>query len=69
MQSARGKAIAGLLGDHKSNKISQYNDFSRNVQFGEINLKQLLVIKTLESVKSLLLVLRPATLWERRSDM
>lgn len=52
-QSARGKAIVGLLGDHKSNKKSQYNDFSRKVQFGEINLKQLLVIKTLESVKSL----------------
>lgn len=52
-QSARGKAIVGLLGDHKSNKKSQYNDFSRKVQFGEINLKQLLVIKTLESVRSL----------------
>lgn len=43
----------GLLGDHKSHKKSQYNDFSRKVQFGEINLKQLLVIKTLESVKAL----------------
>lgn len=43
----------GLLGDHKSHKKSQYNDFSRKVQFGEVNLKQLLVIKTLESVKSL----------------
>ena len=43
----------GLLGDHKSNKKSQYNDFSRKVQFGEINLKQLRVIKTLESVGSL----------------
>lgn len=32
-QSARGKAIVGLLGDHKSNKKSQYNDFSRKVQF------------------------------------
>jgi len=52
-QSARGQAIVGLLGDHKSNKKSQYNDFSRKVEFGEINLKQLLVIKTLESVKSL----------------
>lgn len=52
-QSARGKAIVGLLGDHKGNKKSQYNDFSRKVQFGEINLKQLLVIKTPESVKSL----------------
>lgn len=49
----RRKAIVGLLGDRKSNKKSQYNDFSRKVQFGEINLKQLLVIKTLESVKSL----------------
>lgn len=52
-QSARGKAIVGLLGDRMSNKKSQYNDFSRKVQSGEINLKQLLVIKTLESVKSL----------------
>ena len=51
-QSARRKAIVGLLGDHKSNKKSQYNDFSRKVQFGEINLKQLLVTKTLESVKA-----------------
>lgn len=49
----RREAIVGLLGDRKSNKKSQYNDFSRKVQFGEINLKQLLVIKTLESVKSL----------------
>lgn len=52
-ESARGKAIVGLLGDHESNKKSQYNDFSRKVQFREINLKQLLVIKTLESVRYL----------------
>lgn len=52
-QSARGKAIVGLLGDHKSNKKSQYNDFSRKVQFREINQKQLLVIKSLESVRYL----------------
>lgn len=45
-QSARGKAIVGLLEDHESNKKSQYDDFSRKVQFREINLKQLLVIKT-----------------------
>lgn len=42
-----------FLGDHKSNKKSQYNDFSRKVPFRGINLKQLLVIKTLESVRYL----------------
>lgn len=56
-QSARGKAIVGLLGDRRSNKIAQHNGFSRKKPFREINLKQLLVIKTLERVTYL-----PATL-------
>lgn len=67
-QIARGKAIVGLRGDLKSNKKAQYNDFSRKAPFREINLQQLLVIKTLESVKYLPCI-SPLLHWKRHSDM
>lgn len=52
-QSARGKAIVGLLQNHESNKNHNTMIFPEKLSLRGINLKQLLVVKTLESVKAL----------------